>query len=83
MTPVGAVGICLTATIIGAPIGIPILLWAGHWIAKPIQQHPNFKIPTREEALINRQRRDNSYIEDQYMNTAQQYQSPTEWMDEQ
>jgi hypothetical protein len=82
MTPVGAVGIALTCTVIGAPLGIPILIWAGHWIGQPIRQHPNFRIPTAQEALAARQRLEGSYVEDQYMNTSQQYQSPTEWMEQ-
>jgi len=82
MTPVGAVGIALTCTIIGAPLGIPILLAAGKWIAAPLQQHPNFKIPSREESLRAKQLRDGSYIEEQYLNDAQGYESPTEWMEE-
>jgi hypothetical protein len=82
MVPVGAVGIALTATVIGAPLGIPILLLAGKWIAAPIQQHPNFRIPTQQEQLIARQRREGSYVEDQYMNTSSTYPTPTNWMDE-
>lgn len=77
--PLGALGIALTLSIVGAPLGIPILLLCGKWIARPIQQHPNFRIATPEEALAQRQLRDGSYIEDQYMNTSQQYSTPSDW----
>jgi hypothetical protein len=81
MTPVGAVGIGLTATVVGAVVGIPLLIWAGKWIAKPIQQHPNFRIPTQQEQRLRRDMESRSSA-DQYMNTAQQYTTPTQWFEE-
>lgn len=40
--PAGAVGLVLTISIIGAPLGIPILLLCGKWIASPLQKLPAF-----------------------------------------
>lgn len=42
MLPVAAVGTVLCFSVIGLPLGIPLLLWAGAFISKPIRQHPNF-----------------------------------------
>lgn len=47
--PVGAVGTALCATIIGLPLGIPLLLWVGAFISKPIRQHPAFNVNARSE----------------------------------
>ena len=80
--PLGAVALGLTLTIVGAPLGIPLLLVLGKWIAKPLQQHPNFRIPTQAEQLRARQIREGTYIEDQYMNTAEQYRTPDDWYNE-
>lgn len=42
--PIGAVGIVLCVTVIGLPLGIPIMMWVGAFCSKPIRKHPAFNI---------------------------------------
>jgi hypothetical protein len=48
--PIGAVGVALCVSVVGLPLGIPIMLWVGAFISKPIRKHPTFNTETvREE----------------------------------
>lgn len=40
--PIGAVGLVLCVTVIGLPLGIPIMLWVGAFCSKPLRKHPAF-----------------------------------------
>lgn len=42
--PIGAVGLLLCVTIIGLPLGIPIMLWVGAFCSKPLRKHPTFDV---------------------------------------
>jgi hypothetical protein len=47
--PIGAVGVALCVSIIGLPIGIPLLLWVGAYVSKPIRQLPAFNVNTKKK----------------------------------
>jgi ABC-type dipeptide/oligopeptide/nickel transport system permease component len=44
--PIAVVGMVLCATVIGLPLGIPVLLWVGGFISRPIRQLPAFNTDT-------------------------------------
>lgn len=45
--PAGAVGIALSATVVGLPLGLPLLAACGAFISKPIRKHPLYAAPPR------------------------------------
>lgn len=48
--PVGAVGVVLCMSVIGLPLGLPIMAWVGAFVSKPIRKHPAFTVDTTPKA---------------------------------